>query len=205
MNKHRNSQKRYYDTNEVYFVTVKTQDNHPYFKEKIFSELLIEEIKLCKKLKKFNLFAFCIMYDHVHFLLQPGGKYNISKVMQFLKRHFTRNVNYIMEYNNELNSDPEGDIGQCRLPKEEQEMLKNFIVKVKNYRNQFIQKHGVNQTSIPKFKWQKSYYDHIIRNERDMEYHYDYTANNFQKHKLSNDWQYTSLKYNDILDIFLLI
>ncbi|NQT01037.1 MAG: transposase [Planctomycetes bacterium] len=200
MKKHRDSQKRYYDTNEVYFITVKTYNDYPYFKENFFCDLLIEEIKLSKKIKKFNLLAFCILYDHMHLLVQPGEEYNISKVMQFIKRHFTRNVNYIMGYNNELDPLHEGDIGQCRLPKEGQDMIKEFIIKVKNYRNQFVQKHGINQTSIPKFRWQKSYYDHIIRNERDMEYHYEYTTYNFQKHNLPDDWQYTSLNYEDILD-----
>ncbi|MBU1164990.1 transposase [Patescibacteria group bacterium] len=204
MKKHRNSQKRYYDTNEIYFVTVKTQNNYPYFKEKMFCNLFIDEIKLCKKLKKFNLFAFCIMYDHVHFLLQPGEKYNISKVMQFLKRHFTRNVNYIIGYNNELNPINEGDIGQCRLPKEEQDMIKEFIMNVKDYREQFIKKYRFDKTLPPKFKWQKSYYDHIIRNEHDMVYYYDYTAYNFQKHNLPDDWQYTSLNYEKVVDKILI-
>jgi len=88
MKLHRNSQKRYYDKNYVYFITIKTNQGHPYFKEKIFCDLLIEEIKICKKLKKFYLYGFCVLYNHVHFLLQPGEEYNISKIMQFIKGAF---------------------------------------------------------------------------------------------------------------------
>jgi len=71
---------------------------------------------------------------------------------------------------------------------------------LKQLKNQFIKKHGTNQTSFPKFKWQKSFYDHIIRNERDLEHHYNYTVYNFRKHKLPHNWQYMSLYYKEIIE-----
>jgi len=40
---HRNSQKRIYLDNAVYFITFKTYDNYPYFKEQIFCDLFIKE------------------------------------------------------------------------------------------------------------------------------------------------------------------
>ena len=39
---HRNSQKRDYTDNNIYFIVTKTHNNFLYFKELIFCELLIE-------------------------------------------------------------------------------------------------------------------------------------------------------------------
>ena len=61
-----NSQKRDFTNNSIYFIVTKTFYNFPYFKEPIFCELLIEELKLCKELKKFKLYGFCIIDDHLN-------------------------------------------------------------------------------------------------------------------------------------------
>ena len=194
----RNSQKRHYQENSIYFITTKTFESFPYFKEPIFCEFLVEELRICKILKKFKLYTFCLSYDHLHLLIQPRDKFNISKIMQFLKRHISRNINFILDFR------PVGDIGQCRLQKENNKRYEHIIhccdQKLKQFKNQFIQKYGKTQIVISKFKWQKSFHDHIIRNEEDFESHYDYTIYNFQKHNLPEDWKYTSLNYEELID-----
>ena len=183
---HRNSQKRDYQDNNIYFIVTKTFQNFPYFKEPVFCKLFIEELKLCKELKKFKLYGFCVIYDHLNLLIHPNNEFNISKIMKSLKENVSRDISYIISgYRNE------GDTSTCRLH------LRELIYK---FHNQFIQKYGQNQIVIPKFKWQKSYYDHIIRNNKDFEYHYNYTIYNFQKHDLPDDWKYTSLNYEDLVD-----
>jgi len=211
---HRNSQKRFYNKNYIYFVTVNTYQKFPYFKEKILCDLFLEELKICKQIKKFRLYAFCLNYDHFHLLLQPGSV-NISKIMQFLKRHFSRNANVIMlnNKNNMINEENinqiknESDIGQCRL--RDKCYIKNkyhifinkFDKKIINFQKQFIQKYKKNNFLIPKFKWQKSFHDHIIRNKKDFLHHYHYTSSNFLKHQLPKKWSYTSLNNPQLLDM----
>jgi len=75
---------------------------------------------------------------------------------------------------------------------------------VNKLHSQFLQKYGQNQIKIPKFKWQKSYHDHIIRDEEDFENHYNYTVYNFQKHNSPSDWKYTLLNYNDLINEIIL-
>ncbi len=86
---HRNSQKRFYGPNKIYFITTVTKDRYPYFLEDIFCELFFNIIFLNEKMKKFDLFAFVILYDHVHLLLKPYGNYNISKIMKSIKENFS--------------------------------------------------------------------------------------------------------------------
>ena len=195
---HRNSQRRDYTDNNIYFIVTKTFQNFPYFKESIFCELLVKELKLCKKLKEFKLYGFCIIYDHLNLIIHPDNEFNVSKIMQFLKRHFSRDVNYITGNTNE------GDIRECRLRGGDYEELSSTIKiyneKVEKLKIQFIKKYGKNQIIIPKFKWQKSYHDHIIRNTKDFENHRHYTVYNFQKHNLPENWKYTSLNYPEVIN-----
>ena len=212
---HRNSQKRFYNKGHTYFITTKTYQSYPYFEEEIFCELFIEELKLCKKLKGFELYAFGLNYDHFHLVLRPNDEVNISKVMQSIKRNFSRDVNKIISTN-------EGDIPQCRRPSgiDHHNHIgdnmdyrlqisrdvafrkvgeKHFKI-LKNLKQQFIQKHGTSQFKFPKFKWQKSFHDHVIRNQKDFDHHCHYAAYNFIKHQLPENWKYTSLHYPDLID-----
>lgn len=200
MNTYRNSQKRYYDSGAVYYIVTKTFNNFPFFKEKIFCDLFIEELKLCKELKKFKLYAFCLIYDHLNLLIQPNDEFNISKVMQSIKKETSRDINYIMSEN-------EGDISECRLQETQysRRYKKNYnIPHLSVYRQNFLQKYNRSQNIIPKFQWQKSFHDHIIRinveNEQDFRNHYNYTIYNYCKHKLPDNWKYTSLNYFDMMD-----
>jgi len=182
---HRNSQKRFYESGHTYFVVSKTYNNYPYFKEKIFCDLFIEELKLCKNLKKFRLYGFCIVYDHINLLLQPSDEFNISKVMKSLKENVSRDINYIMNgifY--------EGDTSTCRF-----QLRESF----KYYQNLFFKKYQ-NHNPLPAFHWQKSYYDHVIRNGRDFENHWNYTSYNYLKHKMNSDWSYATENFWELID-----
>ena len=88
MNQHRDSQKRHYEENSIYFIVTKTFENFPYFKEQIFCDLFIEDLKICKELKKFKLYGFCLIYDHLNLMIHPNNEFNISKT-NVLKNHST--------------------------------------------------------------------------------------------------------------------
>lgn len=199
---HRNSQKRIYG-DYVYFITCDVQDKIEFFKEEILCEFWIEELKLAKEIKKFDVYAFCLNYDHFHLLIKPDNKIaNYSQIMHFIKRHTSRNINIILGYNtydvtkmeNSIKQTvTEGDIGQGRL------RLHNFDEIVLNFRDKFFIKNGKNH-NLPKFKWQKSFHDHIIRDENDFNNHWDYTMYNYIKHNLPENWKYTGLNYPDLID-----
>ncbi|RJR30969.1 hypothetical protein C4569_03565 [Candidatus Parcubacteria bacterium] len=127
---HQNSQKRYKIDNAVYFITIKTDNSSPLFRERIFCDLLVEEILLCQKLKSFVLYGFCILHNHAHILLQASEKYNISKVIQSLKKESSRDINYVIE----------GDIPECRLQGQQfsYRFSKNFTApNLLKYKNRF--------------------------------------------------------------------
>ena len=138
-------QKRFYDKDFIYSVTSVTHQRFPYFKEPIFCDLWIEELKLCKELQHFKLFGFCLLPDHFHLLIQPNEKGNISKIIQSFKRNFSRDANKIIE-NKSLQKNTAGDIPQCRplpysaianLDSRLQVLKKSFIKNIlKNHKKQ---------------------------------------------------------------------
>jgi REP element-mobilizing transposase RayT len=204
MKKHRNSQKRIIFPDAVYFVTVKTHRNFPYFKESVFCDLFMENLRLCKRLKGFLLYGWVLIDDHFYLQIQPGDDFYISKVIQFLKRHVSRDVNWLIGYN-KFDQTPEGDIRECRLQGGNYEKFQPIIDahdhQLKLLKSRFHQKY-LNRHPFPKFQWQESFHDHYIRSENDFDEHMEYIANNPYKHGLPENWPYvyTNSVYEDFTD-----
>jgi len=216
MKKHRNSQKRIYFEDACYFVTSKTYYNYPYFRERIFCDLFVENLKLWKELKGFLLFGWVVIYDHIHLLFQPSDEFDISDVMFSIKKQFTHNVNRILGYN-KTNIYPEGTEGaqalarlQCLQGKSDIDVfnLKHLIrklyefdifVRILTIRFRFKHPNGY---LFPKFRWQKSFHDHYMRSDWDFNDKLEYIAWNPDKHGLPADWPYvyTNPEYEYLTD-----
>lgn len=46
-----------------------------------------------KLLLDYKIYAYCIMPDHLHLIIHPIGKNNISYIMQMIKGSFSRKIN----------------------------------------------------------------------------------------------------------------
>ena len=195
--KHRNSQKRIYFEDAEYFVTSNTFNWCPYFKESIFCDLFIENLRLCKKLRVFTLYAWVLVWNHFHLLIHPSDNFNISNIIHCLKRNTSRDFNFIMGYDKYNNPQPEGEDHDPRL------QVLNILKWISKFR--FKIKYQ-NKNPYCRFKWHQSFNDHYIRNENDFEYHMGYIAYNPIKHGLPDDWKYvfTNPKYEDLIDDFIL-
>lgn len=174
---HRNSQKRYYIANAIYFITTNTFKDSPYFEIDVLSELFVGEMKICQQIQKFKLLGYKINPEHIHLLIQPYGKYNYSYVMNSLKTNFARDANRVLGYSPLKARSRDLAFGHDH----KFELLQKL-------RNQFIKQYGTHH-NIPKFKWQSSFYDHIIHDDLDYFQHLKYIQNQWIKHKLSsNKW-----------------
>lgn len=156
---HRNSQKRIYRKNAVYFITTKTYKNISYFEEDVFCRLFLSNIFFCQKLKEYFVYAFVIMPEHVHLLVRPYGDFNISQIVQNLKRTTSLKINQAVGHYH-----IEGANIYSRLHEE----IENKLVH---------------------FRWQKSFHDHIIRCERDFIEHFKYIIRNPIKNNLIKEGQ----------------
>ncbi|MFA5187894.1 MAG: transposase [Patescibacteria group bacterium] len=173
MKLHKNSPKRIYFPGAIYYIVIKTKNNYPYFKENIFCDSFIEDLKICKSLKGFKLYAFSIIYDHVNLIIKPNNQFNISKIIKSLKENVSRNINIIMGYTFNQNSPLfVGETTSFRLRRKRMRLFNLFKgnfddsnegkIDIAHYKKGFITKFG-DKNNYPKFKWQLSFYDHYIR------------------------------------------
>ncbi|KAA3633116.1 MAG: hypothetical protein DWP97_09790 [Calditrichaeota bacterium] len=161
---HKNSQKRIIVPNAIYFVTTNTYNKFQYFKNVRITHQLIKDIWYVQRVKSFELFGYKINPDHIHILIQPKVE-NISECMRSLKTNSSRNIN--------------------KLIISELEQMSSSNLKARSRDRAF--KVDKVFLSIPPFKWQKSYIDHIIRGEQDFIQHLKYLQNQSVKHNLTEN------------------
>ena len=101
-----------------------------------------------------------------------------------------------MDFSRQINYISAGDFPECRLQGKQysSRYKKQFhTVALREYHKQFLQKYGQSPLQFPPFKWQKSFRDHVIRDEKDLCSHLRYVENNHLKHGLKKRkfcWSY---------------
>ncbi|MDM7926362.1 MAG: transposase [bacterium] len=140
--------RRYHIPGAVFFITCVNHQRKPIFSKMENVVLLMNTLSEVQKHYSHHLYAYVILPDHFHFLLEPE-QCTISAVIQSLRRNFT-----------------------C------------------NYK-----RHHQIEASITLA--QHRFYDHVIRDERDMEKHLDYIHYNPVKHGLTGKpeaWPHSSYR-----------
>lgn len=163
--------KRIYLPGEIYFITTNTYDRQPIFKKNWACKLFIDVLSDCKLKYKFELYGYVIIPDHVHLLIMPDNKMNISDTMHRIKGNFA--YQYIVAQQ-----------------------------KARNHKGSATRRgDNPNRVAEPLWLggnvWQKSFYDHIIRNDLDFDEKLDYIHGNPIKHNITNnldDYLYSSFQ-----------
>jgi len=186
---HRDSQKRYYIENGIYFITTKTFENYPYFDEDILCNLLIDDIYYSHKMKLFEIFGYKINPDHIHLLIQPSNENNYSVIMHNVKRNFSHNANIVLGIhlieNHTNKSDDINNKGDDNYRRFYYKKLWNYETLLK-YKNELSKKFP-KQHPYQKFKWQKSFHYHVIENMNNLINHIEYIKNQHIKHNLMDN------------------
>lgn len=80
---------KFNDNSYAHFVTTRTYENRPYFKDEEFSNILLKEIRFYSEKYGFKVLGWVIMPDHVHLLLwwdkEERPTLTVSKIMQGIK------------------------------------------------------------------------------------------------------------------------
>lgn len=77
--------RRLYLPDSIYFVTTNVRERIPYFLDRALAEMLIGNLWWSQKEQTFTVYAFVVMPDHLHFLVQPQ-KTSISDVLHSIKK-----------------------------------------------------------------------------------------------------------------------
>ncbi len=205
----RTPQRRFYVDEAVYFVTTVTHGRSPFFQEPIFADLFVVDLWFAHKVKEFRLYGYTLVNDHVHLLIQPYGSSNISDVMGSLKRSVSRDINDMIQ-NRPRTRISAGDDSNRPLPTDGETAragieamrsahptlgaaaLERHFQLMRDLRARFGTGSQIGSRTT-EFRWQKSFYDHIIRGEEDFSKHLEYIYGNAVKHKLTTaaeDWRW---------------
>jgi REP element-mobilizing transposase RayT len=200
MAEHRNSQRRIYLEGYPYFVTTVTYKRERYFENNILAELFVSDLRYAESLKQFVLHGYSVLPDHAHLLFTPSAGANYSEIMRSLKTNFARDANDIMFGRKHYNTSV-GDVAPRRLQRidymprriqRNQNTISPCAERIGIFHQRFIQQYGTHHV-IPFFKWQKSFRDHVIRDQEDFNHHLEYIVYNAVKHQLVQEpeqWQW---------------
>jgi putative transposase len=77
---------KFKDNTKLYFVTFTLTNWIDLFIENEYKDILLESIKYCQNQKDLELYSWCIMTSHAHFIIGTKGN-ELSNIMRDLKRH----------------------------------------------------------------------------------------------------------------------
>ncbi|WP_102401846.1 transposase [Haloimpatiens massiliensis] len=78
----------------IYHVMIRSITEVPLFKKDEDKDRYLEEMKKRKEMYKFKLYAYCLMTNHAHFIIDPNGA-DISKIMHGLNFKYAITFNKI--------------------------------------------------------------------------------------------------------------
>lgn len=141
-------------------------------------------------IKNFNLHGFALNPEHLHLLIEPTGRYSYSEIIGAIKRNFTRDCNDLLSgksFRRDGEIEAENSCAIDHLHRKYidirgNEYFQNHLCKLSALQARYFMKHQ-NNNSLP-FKWQSSFRDHLIRDERDYPNHLEYIKKQPLKHQL---------------------
>jgi putative transposase len=163
----------------TYFFTVITYMRQPILDERSIP-IFKEGLKECISKKPFSVEAVAILPDHIHCIWQlPPDDADYSSRWKFIKTFFTKNYFRFLDETYQVGK-------KCRVGGVPTEPTKS---------NQLIKPTASMAQKGEKGIWQRRFWEHTIRDERDYRNHCDYIHYNPVKHglvKYPRDWPHSS-------------
>lgn len=85
--------KRHFEDGYPYLITTVTHKREPIFSVERNCKIFLVALEFFKLTLDYKIFAYCLMPDHLHIILQPAGKYDLSYIMRMIKGNFARKFN----------------------------------------------------------------------------------------------------------------
>ena len=94
--------RRYFEDDMAYFVTTATKNRQNIFLNSKMCRILLVTIEYYKTIFDYKVHGYCLMPDHLHLILTPTSKYNLSVIMKMIKGTFARKVNKLTNHSGSL-------------------------------------------------------------------------------------------------------
>jgi putative transposase len=87
------------DQNKLYFVTFAVVGWIDVFTRREYRDLLLESLKHCQKQKGLEIYAWCMMSNHVHLIVGRHGELKIEEIIRDLKKFTSVQITKSIESN----------------------------------------------------------------------------------------------------------
>ncbi|MCK9638941.1 MAG: transposase [Prolixibacteraceae bacterium] len=83
---------KFHNPDGLYFITFTVQGWVDVFTRNAYKDIVVENLAYCQKLKGLELFAWCIMSNHVHMIVRAEGKQSLSEILRDFKKHTSKAI-----------------------------------------------------------------------------------------------------------------
>ena len=87
-----------HEREKPYFVTLTVVGWIDVFTRKNHKLTIIKSLQYCQKMKGLEIFAWCLMSNHLHMIVRSGGRYELWEILRDIKKYTSRKIiNQIIE------------------------------------------------------------------------------------------------------------
>jgi putative transposase len=86
---------------EIYFLTMTVVDWVDVFTRPDYSLIMIDSLRYCQAQKGLELYAYCIMSNHVHLIASAREEHSLSDILRDLKKFTSKKIVKAIEEGNE--------------------------------------------------------------------------------------------------------
>ena len=83
---------KFHNPDGVYFITFAVQGWVDVFTRNEYKNILVDNLAWCQKNKGLELFAWCIMTNHVHLIAKAEGEHSLSDILRDFKKFTSKAV-----------------------------------------------------------------------------------------------------------------
>jgi len=85
------------DSEKLYFVTFTVVDWIEIFNHDEYREVFVESVKYCQAKKGLEVYAWCIMTNHIHMIISSSGEMLLPEIIRDLKSYTSRAIRKMLE------------------------------------------------------------------------------------------------------------
>ena len=83
---------KFHNPEGVYFVSFAVQSWVDVFTRNEYKSILVENLQFCQKHKGLEIFAWCIMTNHVHLIIRAGGEVLLQNILRDYKKFTSKAI-----------------------------------------------------------------------------------------------------------------
>ncbi len=89
------------DQNALHFITLTAVGWLDIFTRKIYKDLIVNSLDFAVKNKGLEIYAYCIMSNHIHLIVRASEGFNLSDILRDFKKFTSRQIINLIKEENE--------------------------------------------------------------------------------------------------------